>query len=243
MTSKHYDPRKADLLRGAGIGREPDHVTRYRDYGHTASQAQVVPDWLEYSIETPGRKPSAVADVAVPLLQAIISGVIAGIGASIGTAKLTDLDPALIGPVAGLLVTGAVWARLLTDSRRLLRRIETWSRRDLDGDGKIGDPGRQETVRLEMHTHTGSGHKTIFSEVPVSKAKLKTWAQGVTGGRSLALGSWTGSKGPFSRSEYDALMDAMDKARVVAWNNPDEPRSGRTLTKLGKQALKAWLAL
>jgi hypothetical protein len=236
------------MLRGVGIGREPDQVTRYRDYGHAAAQAQgdqaatvePLPGWQEVTFEEPGRSPSPIADVAVPFLQAIISGILAGAGAAIGAAKLANVDPALIGSVVGLVVSGVVWSRLLVDTRRLLRKMETWTREDLDGDGVAGEP-QTETIRLEMHTHKPSGRQTLFSDVPVSKAKFKLWAQGVTGGRSLALGSWTGSKGPFSRSEYDALMDAMDRARVVAWNNPDSPRSGRKVTRMGKAALKAWL--
>jgi hypothetical protein len=185
-----------------------------------------------------------VADVLVPLLQAGVSGVLTGVSAGIVAVLVLELEAktaATVGAVSALAVTGIVWTFLLTDSRRLLRKIETWTRQDLDGDGSIGKPKDPETIRLEMHTQTHSGRQTLFSEVPVSKAKFKLWAQGVTSGRSLALGSWTGSKGPFSRSEYDVLMDAMEKARVVSWNNPDEPRSGRTLTRLGKQALTAWL--
>jgi hypothetical protein len=249
MRSKQYDPQKAALLRSAGIGRKPNQVTQFRDYGHAAAQTQKakagtvepLPGWSEVTFETPGRSPHPVADVVVPLLQAVVSGCLAGGGVALGVAKLTDVDPVLAGGVSALAVTGLVWSTLLADSRRLLRRVETWVRQDLDGDGKIGKP-EPETVRLEMHTQTDTGqHRTIFSDVPVDKAKFKVWVQGVVADRSLALGSWTGSKGPFSRSEYDELMAFMDRARVVEWNNPDSPRSGRKLTTLGRQALAAWL--
>jgi hypothetical protein len=243
MTSQHYDPQKAALLRSVGIGREPDQVTRYKDYGQGAAlDAAPVPSWSEYSIETPGRSPHPVADVVVPFLQAVVSGILAGAGAAIGAAKLANVDPALIGSVVGLVVSGVVWSRLLVDSRRLLRKVETWTRQDLDGDGVAGDPGKQETIRLELHDQTEpGGQRTLFEDLPVNTHTFKTWAESVVNGRSLSVSSWTGSGGSFSQSEYEDLMTAMAKARVVEWVNPRYKRQGRQLTTMGEHALRAWL--
>lgn len=170
----YYDPEKARLLRGAGIMRDPDQVRRFRDYGQGAAGAAPVPAWSEYSVETPGRSPSPVADVVVPVLQAVVSGLLAGGGAAIGAAKLTEVDPALAGGMSALVVAAIVWLKLLVDSRRLLRKVETWTRQDLDGDGLVGDP-EHETVRTRIETHhqTPGGTHWINDDLSVSRDELR----------------------------------------------------------------------
>jgi len=69
------------------------------------------------------------------------------------------------------------------------------------------------------------------------------WARAVVGGRSLAQGGWTGSGGPFSRSEYDALLAAMLKAGVVRWANPRAHAQGVELTPMGRATLRKLMSL
>jgi hypothetical protein len=176
----------------------------------------------------------------VPFLQAVIGGVFAGsITAVIILATPTLQASAWIPVGIGLAVAGLTWAYLLTDHRQLLREVEEWTRADINGDGVIGKP---ETVRLEVKVQrSGGGPQHLFAEIPVKRAAFDTWARSVTNGRSLAQSSWTGKRKPFSKPDYEDLLALLAKARVVRWVNPEAHAQGRELTRMGREALTAYL--
>jgi hypothetical protein len=195
-------------------------------------------DWQELRFEQPTRTPTAQGDVLVPLAQAGISGLLAGVLSGVvllaTEAGVSAWIPAAIGAAVG----GFVWAKLLVDHRRLLRSTEVWTRRDKDPIA-----AQPQGIRLEVKRDRGPdiGPGYLFAELPTTAQAFRTWAQGVTGGRSLAQSAWTGKGRPFSRSDYEELLAFLERARVVRWVNPDAPAQGRELTRMGQEALAAYL--
>ncbi len=215
-----------------------------------AQPAQVRPrQRREVMRESPARRASREADVTVPFLQAVLSAAMAAV---VSASVLTGLSVWLswrwwIVPVGslslGFLVMAWRWEDLLADSRSLLRRVETIINEDLDGDGRVGEPERPEfveSVHMEVE-HKGDRRGGAFADLPVSRSLFVVWASSVTGGGSLAVSRWAGKSAPFSRSEYDQMMEFLMRAGIVAWVNAKEPKHGRELTRPGKAALRAWL--
>ncbi|MCD4738332.1 MAG: hypothetical protein K8R89_03620 [Anaerolineae bacterium] len=203
-----------------------------------------VDNWAEISFEEPARSASKEADVVVPLLQSLITGGIAalfvgsvagGLAIQSGWSWHTPLLAALAG---GAVVTSIMWSNLLSDTRSLLRKIETYTQRDLDGDGVIGEPAR---VSFEVRRHEKQRHSTFFSELPISEESFTTWARAAVAEQSISQDSWTGSRGLFSRSEYEELLDFLTRAWVIRWINPQAKAQGRVITNAGKAALRTWL--
>jgi hypothetical protein len=200
--------------------------------------------WSERRFEQPARGASVEGDVKVPLLQSLVTGtlgaVVSGLGAAVVGVPSWWYVPA-VGAGVGVVTFGAMWAYLLTDTRKLLRVVEVWTAEDLDGDGYVGQP-EPDAVRLEVKREGGGrGPSWLFRDLPVGRDKLETWARAVLGGRGLAVGTWTGTGGLFSRAEYDSLMGALQDAGIVAWAVPGAPLKGRELTRPGRAALQAFV--
>ncbi len=194
-------------------------------------------DWTSAHYETPSRTPTLSGDVGVPAAQALISGALAGVLAGVGIAGSGVELSGWAAVAVGVVVASGTWAWLLRDHRRLLRTSETFTRRD---DAPVQPtPAQASTLRLEVKQERADGSmRWLLDELPVDRARVLAWARSVIGGRSLAQGGWTGSGGPFSRSEYDALLAAMLKAGVVRWANPRAHAQGVELTPMGRATLR-----
>ncbi len=249
-----YDPDIAALMQANGIqGPKPGSLGQPSPYqtttpvakGHqqrSGSDQRTTENspWQGVYTERPSREPTTAGDVVVPFLQAVIGGVFAGSIIAVIILATPTLQVSPWVPVGiGLAVSGLTWAYLLTDHRHLLREIEEWTRADINGDGVVGAP---ETVRLEVKVQRSEGGpQHLFAEIPVNRQDFDTWARTVTNGRSLAQSSWTGKRKPFSKSDYEDLLALLAKARIVRWVNPEAHAQGRELTRMGQEALKAYL--
>jgi hypothetical protein len=248
-----YDPDIAALMRAKGIqGPKPGRRGQLHSYQTTTAVAKGQQGagsdqrttenspWQGVYTERPSREPTTTSDVVVPFLQAVIGGVFAGSIIAVIILAIPTLQASPWIPVGiGLSVSGLTWAYLLTDHRQLLREVEEWTRSDINGDGVIGEP---ETVRLEVKVQRPEGGpQHLFSEIPVKREAFDTWARSVTHGRSLAQSSWTGKRKPFSKPDYEDLLALLAKAHIVRWVNPEAHAQGRELTRMGREALKAYL--
>lgn len=204
----------------------------------------------EWERSQPARRATRESDVWVPLLQAAITGAFSALLLGIISGVVVHWQgwpwwyAGLTALGVWLLVTSSTWLRLLSDSRELLWKLETWSNRDLDGDGKTGEPESREpteTVRLEVQQTGNGSNSAFFHDLPTEPALFTTWAQAAINGQSLAVGHWTGNGRPFSRSDYEALLEFLHGAGVVTWQNKDAPAQGRRVTRPGKAALEVWL--
>lgn len=191
-----------------------------------------VPAGHELETAIPARPANLASDVAVPLLQAAVTGCMAGLALVI-IANLAELDIDLfyLWGGASLGVGFIAWLVLLGQTRRLLWAIERLVGLDLDGDQVSGPPTK---IQVEVT----QGKQQMYLELPGSPQALATLARGVLGGRSFAEDSWSGRGQPFSRGEFRELRDALIERRLATWRNPDAPTQGVVLTAAGRAVFR-----
>ena len=119
----------------------------YHAYGWTLSQ--YLSAGAEYERRRPARDATFESDVAVPGIQALVSGLIAGLGGGGLAAALGSPRFLLIGLGIGAGAMGLAWFTLLREQRRLLWEVETITGVDWDQDGQVGPP-EPPTVRVEI---------------------------------------------------------------------------------------------
>ena len=146
-----------------GMTRRPTATARggWRSY-HTGPGAATVDNWKEIRYEQPARAASVQADVQVPALQAAVTGLFVGAAATIGALWLTLHNawpwyiPPAVGGLAWLVVAGVMWSNLLTDSRALLRKVESYIGRDDD------EPGPPENMSIRVETLEPESGRTTY---------------------------------------------------------------------------------
>lgn len=181
------------------------------------------------------REPTVSADVATPLLQAVVTGAFGGIaGATIGYGIGQNLQGVLLGAgTGGVVVSGAAWCVLLWDHRRLLWATERAIHQDLDGDGKIGP--RRLTVEASYHDIHGRLTQMEYLTIDsITEKQLIEFAREVTANkRTLAVAYWTRTGSPFSRGQFDAMMAELIR---IGWVR-DNGHGGRELSAAGRVML------
>jgi hypothetical protein len=82
--------------------------------------------------------------------------------------------------------------------------------------------------------HTESG-RTIqyFGTLPVPVEAFNKWAQDALRGDSLAIAHWIGPGKPFSRNEYDRLLNQLRQSGTIV----NQPGKGHLLTGGGRRAI------
>ena len=191
--------------------------------------------WDVYHSE-PARAASVASDVAVPALQSLISGVVAG-AVTLALCVAFGWQMRIAGAVA-LAVLALAWVWLLVDHRRLLWAVENLTHADVNRDGAIGQP---EPARLVLEVKHSGGERSGFDflHLGIDQADFLTWARAVLGGQSLAVGQWVGRGRLFTRGQYDALMSELERAGIVRAADARNPQSGRELSPAGRAALRA----
>ena len=211
----------------------------YQSVSSVASGARgaVAPadQWDVYHSE-PARAASVASDVAVPALQSLISGVVAG-AVTLALCVAFGWQMRIAGAVA-LAVLALAWVWLLVDHRRLLWAVENLTHADVNRDGAIG---QLEPARLVLEVKHSGGERSGFDflHLGIDQADFLTWARAVLDGRSLAVGQWVGRGRLFTRGQYDALMSELERAGIVRAADARNPQSGRELSPAGRAALRA----
>ena len=210
-------------LRGAGSRRE------YRAYGRGAVAA--ADGWSEISYEAPARQASREADVSVPVLQALISGAFAGAMVIIVATALaihnrwTWYVPPLAGLVAAVAVAAISWRSLLTDSRGLLRRMETY----------VVQPAPQTptapSLSVEVRDDRARFPSWSINDLPCEKATLRAIARAYTAGL-CRLSRRDLRRFDLGDDRARALLEALSAGGFIRrdGNTP----TGATLTARGK---------
>ncbi|HEC61415.1 hypothetical protein LCGC14_0761740 [marine sediment metagenome] len=165
---------------------------------------------------------SSVA-IVIPALQAIVSGLLAGLAAG-SLAPLVDLPSLDTFLVVSSLIAMFAWFNLLRAWREAI--IPTYD--------KPTHRGYNSNVRLEI----GRENSTSIVNLPVSRTDLKTLAMGLDSGLSFSESSWTGRGALFSRSEFRQLRDVMIKRKLLQWVNPYARAQGLELTRTGRAVMR-----
>ena len=85
-----------------------------------------------------------------------------------------------------------------------------------------------------------AGVKRISNrEIPISSAKLYTFASGVLGGKSLSYGTWGGKNKLFTDTKYRDFHKYMRAEKWIERSDPEEGRQGYVLTSLGEEVFKS----
>ena len=211
----------------------PASVRRFQEVGTAALPVGVV----EFSREQPARAASMESDVWVPAAQAGLAGLAGSISLCVTVAWSWPWYTPLLA--AGCVMCGT-WGYLLADHRRLLRSVERVVNRDLDRDGTIGEPApavdpEPGPTTIEVTVPRGQSNSVYFLETDVEPETLRGFCRAVTSGRAgLAVGAWVGAGRPFSRPQYDTLMNELTRAGLVENAGGNQ---GRQLTRAGRHVL------
>jgi len=162
------------------------------------------------------------------------------VGVVFGALTIWQSWPWQVPVMLSALAAAAMWFTVLTDTRALLRRVETFIGRDLDGDKHIG---KQHTTSINVRVEQeGRGPQDLFLQFEdVRPEQLSQLFTGALRGESLGEARWSGDGKPFSRKTYRAVRDGLIEADLLAWRDSDHRKQGLTLTKSGRPVLERWI--
>lgn len=144
-----------------------------------------------------------------------------------------------IGGSAGLLLT-QWW---LCDEAVVRRKAWRWWS-EMSSKWLLVNEDEHKPVVLEVsHTErdgAGEQGRTIqyFGELPVEVGAFVDYVKSILAGETLAIAQWTGKDKPFSRGEYEGLLDILRQAGAVI----NHPGKGNKLTRKGYRTLEAYLS-
>lgn len=175
-----------------------------------------------------------LAGAFLPLVQATITAVMAGVGTLITLYLFGAID--LLKP--SLIVTAIVevltWLYL---QRRWLNltSFENFIGVDLNGDGRIGTPVKepeQFVIRLDEIT-ADQHYRSRRIDSVISKEQLAVLARGLLNGISFSERSWTGAGKPLSINEFRGLRSMWLKHGLLEIASDKDNRQGFALTDQG----------
>ena len=234
------------LSRGGMLRYEQDVTMAVGWPGQTwPGQTDPGPDWRE--TETPARQPTREGDVTVPALQAVISGAFVGAlggGLALGVTVAAHWPwyvPPVTGLAVGLLTASERWFGLLDDTRRLLRRIETWG---TPSPVHGGTPARETpTLRVELADNPGgtpgqlsAGERMAWFELPCTEGQARAVAKAVLAGTRKLTRRDLAGVGGLSDQKARELLTALEQAGMTRGRGHDP--AGAELTPAGRAMFK-----
>ncbi len=226
-----------DYGAGVALGAMMRQPTATRSDGwqiyRSGPGAATVEKWREIRFEQPARAASVQADVQVPALQAAVTGLFVGAGFFIGALWLTIAKgwawyiPPSAGALAWLATAGLMWSNLLTDSRALLRKVESYVGRDLDGDGKVGPP---ETVSIRVEAVEEKGHTTY--DILHNRAELARVFTALEAGRIARISRPALMEIGISDHAARVILNELKAGAFIDY--PSGPTAGAELTARGR---------
>lgn len=204
--------------------------------------AASTPAMIETS--SPARTPEIAADVAVPILQAVFSGVVGGlVGLVIAWRSGGDLALWAVGGFVAALAVA--WLIALGLVRNLLWHVERITAADLDGDGRAGQPEPETHVMVENPQAARATVAKLEASKRTAEAVrdyLDFWQRcHLVGTASRAHGAKPGTLG---MAAYEAKRDKLMKLGLAAWKNDANHNAGWSVTTdlaMGAQIITAHL--
>jgi len=226
-----------ELLSLEDPGRSWDR-REYHTYGFALDAA--IAAGAEYERRRPSRPATLESDVFVPGLQALITGVTAGVcvGTLVAVADWPHLAATIgMGVAAGAM--GATWLVLLGTHRKLLWEIERVSGMDWDQDGMVGEPPPPPPMtKVEIVSERGRRYRYV--DVPLNDAELRSLADAVLRrGVGFARRALAASDALIGE-KYGDVMRAMLKGGLLR-ERGGGPNSGVELTPAGRAFLRQYL--
>jgi len=186
------------------------------------------------------------ADVIVPAGQALLIGSGVGVGTFVLALAVTIWQgwrfwlPLAAGGASGGLAFAVASVGLTMDHRRLLWAAEAALGVDLDGDDVAGKPD-PEILRVELLERSNGRQRLAYIDLPGDRSQLRTLALGLLNGRGTNQAQWTGTAGPFTRSEFEAIRAALIERNLANWIDERHHNQGWELNAAGR-AIMAKLA-
>lgn len=179
-----------------------------------------------------------MAGALLPLVQAVITGVLMMLAASVVLYMLNVLDWAKYAVILGVVTLVVVW--LYMQRRWInLTTLEQAFRIDFNGDGQIGKPEKKETVIRLEEVKDNSHFQSHTYRLPISDEQLIMLADGlINRGRPLSRREWTPKENGFSDDEYRELQSAMVKFQLIEAHG-----AGIRLTRPGSALMRYYASL
>jgi len=179
--------------------------------------------------KTPFRKQDIPSDVWVPLLQSLITGILAAVVFSVITPQIAGW-PWYAGLIIGLFVLAMAWTILLWAGRSMLWVIEEVTGVDINQDGHIGKPDTPLT-KIEVK----DGHSTRLADLPGDE-DLTKFCRWVAAGDSFS--ERTAQACGYGVTNFRKLRDIFISRRWAYWKNPASPQQGIELTLGGRHIIR-----
>lgn len=170
----------------------------------------------EVETVTPTRAADLVADLLVPLGQAVVTGVLLAALAVFLLGELApklDIDTLKLWAGLALAIAAVAWLVLLGQTRRLLWTVEKLTGLDLDRDGTSGTPKPAERVVI-----VNAGQAKQEADQRERADRVSSFARFVSGleTRGTSMGAWESDLG---RDTYQDYRDALLRLGWARWKS------------------------
>lgn len=176
---------------------------------------------------------SLVAGVTIPILQAVISGILAFILAGLVSFIVWHRLRLFTG-VLGVLVASGVWFSYLKRWNYVAGLVPYPEPDPLP----LREVAREEPERVQIELLENNGNTGQYLSLPARYEQLVALSRGVLSGAGLGVNSWCGDGRPFSRAEFEALRAELLRRGLLAWNNERARGQGVRLTPQGRAVLR-----
>lgn len=174
----------------------------------------------------------------LPLAQAALRAlaVAVAVGAVVVVVRSYQSPLAWMLGAFGVTLGVGVWISLSAWDNyvaRMLWAVERQMGADLDGDGAVGEPAPIIRVEVVRPSSGGMGTRRI-DELPATAQQMGILARGLLGDRPFSEREWaSGASRVFGQTQWARLTEAMLKAGLVGWIDPDAHQQGLELTDAG----------
>lgn len=181
-------------------------------------------DVAEY--RSPSRAAGVGPDVAVPLLQSAVSGVVAGLLS--GWAAVRFAWPVFVPFLICTVVFALVWVKLLSDHRRSL-----WTSERIENHSQAAPTQEIETHRVWLEIIEPNGH-IKYVDLPIAIEDLQVMARAIANGRPFSTPEWAGKGKLLSRTQFEAVRTWILNNDYGDWVDPDNRRQGIEFNSKGQ---------
>jgi hypothetical protein len=174
--------------------------------------------------------------VLIPLVQAIISGVLAGLaGAGLSMYFKWNIDPWKAGFIVGSLAALFLWLSWRAEWQHMRADLLGIDFQPIAPTLPAAPMLPADSLRVELISE--GGRAGDFIDLPYPD-RLPQLAAGLLQGRTFAQSVWTGGGNLYSRSEFELLRGELIRRGLAVWKNERAPAQGIELTAAGRAIIR-----